>query len=183
VPAFYETLAEPTITHLALRLLILTGSRSKPIRFLRAEHLDGDLWTIPADLMKGQADKTSDFRIPLSTEAQRVIEMAKPHARDGYLFPSVRRGVISDATMSRLMERREMKARPHGFRSSLRTWLAEASGAPYEVAETVLAHVVGSDTQRAYHRTDYLEQRRPLMERWAQHVTGEASGQIVRLAE
>lgn len=183
VPAFYETLAEPTITHLALRLLILTGARSRPIRFLRAEHIFGDVWTIPAELMKGAAGKTTDFRIPLSTEAQRVVELAMPHARDGFLFPSVRKGVISDATMSRLMERRELRARPHGFRSSLRTWLAEVSGAPYEVAETVLAHTVGTSTQRAYSRTDYMDLRRPLMERWALHVTGQTAGQVVRMAQ
>lgn len=56
----------------------------------------------------------------------------------GYLFPGIRKGVISDATMSRMMERRGMKERPHGFRSSLRTWLADCTDAPEEVAETVL---------------------------------------------
>lgn len=174
VPGFYATLAEPTVTHLALRLLILTGVRSRPVRFLRVEHIDDDVWTIPAELMKGAKGKTSDFRVPLSVEAQKVIDLAKPYGRDGFLFPSVRKGVISDATMARLMERRGMDARPHGFRSSLRTWLAEATDAPYEVAETVLAHTVGSSVQRAYSRTDYLEQRAALMEKWADSLTQSA---------
>ena len=73
-----------------------------------------------------------------------------------------------------------MQARSHGFRSSLRVWLAETTNAPHEVAETCLGHVVGSIVERAYRRTDYLEQRRILMERWAQHVTG-ASANIVNL--
>ncbi len=169
VPAFYQSLAEPTLTHLALRLLILTGVRSYPLRFLRLEQIDGDLWTIPAEAMKGRLNATADFRVPLSREAQAVIDLAKPFARDGYLFPSVRKGVISDATMARLMERRGMKARPHGFRTSLRTWLAEATNAPHDVAETCLGHVTGGAVERAYRRTDYLEQRRALMERWAGH--------------
>ncbi len=180
VPAFYESLSDGTVTHLALRLLILTGVRSGPIRFMREDQIVGDVWTIPGEAMKGRRDATPDFRVPLSSEAMIVIEQARRHARNGFLFPSVRKGVISDATMSRLMERRGMEARPHGFRSSLRVWIAETIDAPHEVAETCLGHVVGGSVERAYRRTDYLEQRRILMERWAQHVTGQ-HGQVVKL--
>ena len=180
VPGFYASLEEPTVTHLALRLLILTGVRSKPLRFIRLDQIEGDIWTIPGEDMKGRKGKTEDFRVPLSAEAQRIIELAIPFERDGFLFPSVRKGVISDATMARLMERRGMEERPHGFRSSLRTWLAETTEAPREVAETILAHVAGSSVERAYRRTDFLEQRRALMERWADHVTG-GSGHVVQL--
>ena len=65
-----------------------------------------------------------------------------------------------------------MTERPHGFRSSLRIWLAECTNASEEVAETVLAHKVGSKIVRAYRRTNHFEERAILMERWAQHVTG-----------
>ena len=124
VPSFYASLAEPTVTHLALRLLILTGVRSGPLRNLRLEHIDGEVWTVPAEAMKGRKGATDAFRVPLTDEARRVIDLARPHARNGYLFPNTRGGVISDMTLSRLMERRGLEARPHGFRTSLRTWLA-----------------------------------------------------------
>ncbi|WP_120442577.1 tyrosine-type recombinase/integrase [Paracoccus yeei] len=181
VPDFYASLNDGTITHLALRLLILTGVRSAPLRFLHENQINGDVWTIPAETMKGRRDATAEFRVPLVPEALAVIDAAKSHARDGFLFPSVRKGVISDATMSRLMERREMEARPHGFRSSLRDWLAEATDAPHDVAETMMGHVVGGAVERAYRRTDFLEQRRVLLARWAMHVTGQ-SGAVVKLA-
>ena len=180
VSGFYASIREPTLTHLAMRLLILTGVRSNPLRHIRLDQIEGDVWTVPAERMKGRRGATTDFRVPLSREALQVIEAAKPHAQNGYLFPSVRKGVISDATMSRLMERREMEARPHGFRTSLRTWLAEVTDAPHEVAEAVLAHAVDGSVVRAYRRTDFLEQRRPLVERWADHVAGQG-GQVVRL--
>jgi integrase len=167
VPAFYSSLDEGSVTHLALRLLILTAARSSEVRFCSLDEIDGDTWTIPAERMKAG----KEHRIPLSTEAQEVIEQAKPFERNGFLFPSMRKGVISDATMSRMMERRGLEARPHGFRSSFRTWCAEATDAPREIAETALAHVVGGSVERAYRRTDYLEQRRELMEQWAAHVT------------
>ena len=181
VPEFYASLEEPTLTHLALRLLILTGVRSSPLRNIRIEQIEGDIWTVPAEGMKGRKGATEAFRVPLSIEAQRVIVLANPHARNGFLFPNTRGGVISDMTLSRHMERRGLEARPHGFRTSLRTWLAEATDAPHEVAEAMLAHVTDGGVVRAYRRTDWIEQRCVLAERWADHVTGGA-GQVVKLA-
>ena len=181
VPDFYASLEEPTLMHLALRLLILTGVRSSPLRNIRLDQIEDDVWTIPADAMKGRKGMTDDFRVPLSQEAQHIIELASSHARNGFLFPNRRGGVISDMTLSRHMERRGLEARPHGFRTSLRTWLAEATDAPHEVAEGMLAHVVDGGVVRAYRRTDYLEQRAKLADRWADLVTGSA-GQVVKLA-
>lgn len=181
VPDFYASLEEPTLTHLALRLLILTGVRSGPLRNIRLEQIDGDVWTVPAEAMKGRKGATEAFRVPLSNEAQRIIDLARPHARNGFLLPNTRGGVISDMTLSRHMERKGLEARPHGFRTSLRTWLAEATDAPHEVAEAMLAHTVDSVVVRAYRRTDFLEQRAKLAARWADYLTGGA-GQVLKLA-
>lgn len=182
VPAFYASLEEPTLTHLALRLLILhPGVRSKPLRNLRLDQIADYIWTVPGEDMKGRKGTTSDYRVPLSDEAQRIIDLAHPHARNGFLFPNTRGGVISDMTLSRLMERRGLDARPHGFRASLRTWLADATDAPHEVAEAMIAHVSDGGVVRSYRRTDWIEQRRILSNRWADHVTG-GIGQVVKLA-
>lgn len=170
VPTFYQSLDGGSITELALRLLILTAVRSAPLRNIHLDQIEGDVWTIPAEAMKGRKDATTDFRVPLSREAQAVIAEATPFARDGFLFPGIRKGVISDATMSRFMERRSLVERPHGFRSSFRDWVAETTNTSFEVAETALGHTVGGSVERAYRRTDFLEQRRALMERWAQHL-------------
>lgn len=172
VPAFYTSLSDGSVTRLALRLLILTGVRSGPVRFMKEDQIQGDVWTIPAEGMKGRKDETADFRVPLSEEAQAVLQSARRHARAGYMFPSVRKGVLSDATMARLIERRGMVERPHGFRSSLRDWLAETTEAPHEVAETILGHVAGGAVVRAYRRTDFIDQRRVLLDRWAKYVVG-----------
>ena len=183
VPAFYQSLTDLTAVHLALRFLILTGQRSKPVRYLHLDQIDGDVWTVPGELMKGKEGKTEDFRVPLCAEALAVIEAAKPMARDGFLFPSQRKGVVSDMAMGMHMRRKGLEARPHGFRTSLRTWLAEATSAPHEVAETMLAHKVDGAVTRAYRRTDYLEERRRLHEAWANYITteGAARGNVVKL--
>lgn len=167
VPAFYQSLDGVTPTELALRLLILTAVRSGPLRRINLDQIEGDVWTIPAEDMKGRKGATSDFKVPLSQEAQRIIAEVTPLARDGFLFAGVRKGVISDATMARFMERRGLVERPHGFRSSFRDWVAETTNTPHDVAETAMGHAVGGVVERAYKRTDFLEQRRALMERWA----------------
>jgi integrase len=180
VPAFYASLSDGSITHMALRLLILTGVRSSPLRHIHVDQIAGDVWTIPGEAMKGRKDKTLDFRVPLSPEALKIVAEARQQARDGYLFPNVRKGVIADATMSRLMERKDMPYRPHGFRSSLRDWIAEATDTPHDIAETTLGHTVGGSVERAYRRTDFLDQRRTLLNKWAKHVTGQ-NGHVVQL--
>jgi integrase len=183
VPAFYATLNEGTLANLALRLLILTGVRSGPLRHIHESQIEGDIWTIPGAAMKGRKDASPDFRVPLSPEALAVIEEARAFSRNGFLFPSAGKklDVISDATMSGLMKRREVGAKPHGFRTSIRLWLDNRTDATHEVAEAVLAHFTSVESVKAYLRTDYLEQRRPLMNRWGQFVSGKSSGEVVQL--
>ncbi len=181
VPSFYQSLDGGTVSELALKLLILTGVRSYPLRHIREDQIDGDVWVIPAEAMKGRLGATSEFRVPLSQEAQAVIQEARKFARDGFLFAGVRKGVISDMTMTQFMDRRGLEARPHGFRSSFRDWCAEATNTPREVAETALGHVSGGAVERAYRRTDFLEQRRALMERWASFVSSEADSKVAVL--
>ncbi len=173
VPAFYQSLEGGGTVQLALQLLILTGLRSKPIRFGQISQIENNLWIIPAELVKGPRGKTDDFRVPLSKEAMRIVELAEKTARDGFLFPGARKGVISDASMSRYMERLGLEERPHGFRASFRTWADEATSTDYEIKETAIGHKVGSAVSRAYQRSDYFDERLLLAERWAAHVTGQ----------
>ena len=181
VPAFYRSLTAGTVSELALRLLILTAVRSAPLRHVHESQIEGDVWTIPAEAMKGRVGATSEFRVPLSREAQDVVAEARKFARDGFLFRGLRKGVISDMTLTQLMDRRGLRYRPHGFRSSFRDWAAEATNTPREVAETCLGHVTGGSVERAYRRTDFLEQRRALMERWAQSISRVNSDPAVAL--
>lgn len=172
VPAFYAGLVDDTPTQLALKLLILNpGPRSKPIRFLRIEHIADDVWTVPGELMKGLKGKVEDWRTPLSHQSRELIEKARRWERNGYFFPNISgRGVISDATMSRHMERSGLEYRPHGFRSSFRTWAAE-TGNRRDVAELCNAHKIFGAVEAAYIRTDFLDERRALLQEWSDFVS------------
>ncbi len=175
VPAFYKTLCQKAaITQLALRLLILTGVRTNPLCHIHKDQVEGDIWTIPAENMKGKRDTTKEFRVPLSSEALDILKQARLLSRNDFFFSATGRGPLAANCMSQYMQQTGVKACPHGFRSSLRDWLAETTDAPYEVAETILGHVVGGQVERAYRRTDYLEQRRVYMDKWAAYVTGQS---------
>lgn len=60
-------------------------------------------------------------------------------------------------------------ATAHGFRSSFRDWCSE-QGISRDVAERALAHTLKNKVEAAYHRTDLLEQRTPVMQAWADYV-------------
>lgn len=174
VPAFYKKLTDGTPTTLALRLLILTGARSRPVRFAHVDQFNGDVWTIPGEgdgaRQKGLKGKVPDFRVPLAVSAQAVVAEAADQSRDGFLFPGLKRGVISDASMAATMKRAGLDYRPHGFRSSLKTWAIETGAADEDLIERQLGHVVGSQVGRAYMRSDLLEERRRVIESWERHV-------------
>lgn len=95
---------------------------------------------------------------------------------------------ISDQAIENVMRDREIEwdwpepYRPHGLRATFRTWVSEVDPSLYAVAETALAHRVGGNVERTYARNDFIEQRRALMERWADHVTG-GSGKVVRIVK
>jgi integrase len=46
VPTFYQSLVDGTIPHVALRLLILTATRSSEVRFCYVDEIEGNIWTI-----------------------------------------------------------------------------------------------------------------------------------------
>jgi len=92
---------------------------------------------------------------------------------DGFLFVARQGRAISGSAMNKRLKQSGAAHRPHGFRSSFRTW-AEETGEDWTLAETSLSHAIGNTVQRTYQRSDLLEQRRPLMQRWADHLLGAA---------
>lgn len=166
-PAFYCWLAtKPFMSCYALRFLMLTATRTSEVRFATVDEIDGDVWLLPPERTK----TGKEHRVPLTDSALQVIEDAKQTTGQKLLFPSLRGKPMSDATMSRFMEREGYIARPHGLRATFRTWVEEQTDTPYEVKETALGHVVDSSTVRAYQRSDRLLKRRLLMEQWSVYL-------------
>ena len=60
----------------------------------------------------------------------------------------------------------------HGFRATARTLLAETLHQRPELIEHQLAHMVRDPLGRAYNRTQFLRERRRMMQRWADYLNG-----------
>lgn len=60
--------------------------------------------------------------------------------------------------------------RAHGFRASARTMAEERLGIDARVIDAQQAHAVSDALGRAYNRTQFLDQRRELMQRWADYL-------------
>ena len=163
---------------LCLRFLVLTAARSGEARGASWDEFDTDraVWTLPASRMKAG----EEHRVPLSTQALEVLEAAH-HLRDGspLCFPSpLRRGdMLSDMTLTNVLRKTGLAERTtvHGFRTSFRTWTMERTDTPWEVAEAALAHRLGDAVAQAYARSDLFEQRRTLMQLWADYLSEPSS--------
>jgi integrase len=181
VPSFYATLDDHDPTQLALRMLILTGVRSDSINNMQFEQIKGRTWEIPPQFVKGRVTSTAGFRVPLCQEALHIIELANKIGKNGYLFPNARGRSLDKMAMRNFLVNKNIAARPHGFRSSLRTWLSEETECAHEVAEACIGHFKHDEVENAYNRTDYLMKRAIYMRIWSNHVTGK-SEQIVNAA-
>ncbi len=136
--------------------------------------MDGGIWTIPAENMNGLHDATTEFRVPLSTKTLEILKQARLLSRNVFFFSATSRSPLAQNCMSKYMRKNKLYVCPYGFRSSLRDWLTETTAPPYEIAETILGHTVGRQVERAYRRTDYLEQRRVYMDKWTAYVTDQS---------
>ena len=156
------------ITKLALEFTVLTACRSGEVRGAQWNEIDFDsaTWTVPDSRMK----MNREHKVPLSARALEILHRAKELAVNEHVFPSVRGGILSDNTMSKLLRDNKIESTVHGFRSSFRDWSAEKSEAPREVCEFCLAHVEGSAAELAYRRTDYFDMRREIMQAWCDYL-------------
>ena len=155
-------------TRLSFQFLVLTAARSGEVRMARWTEVDRKkrTWTVPAERMKGR----KRHRVPLSDQALEILDEAGQLDSQGgdLIFPSGRRGApLSDMTFTSMLRRLCIPAVAHGFRSSFRDWVAEQTEASDDVGEAALAHSLGSNSKRAYKRSDLLEKRRPMMQAWA----------------
>jgi integrase len=193
LPELFQWLNPNITTHRALKLYILIGGgcRLGPLRKARREQFFNGIWTIPGEELKGRRGDDVDFRVPMTQEMQSIVDWPLNDSDGGYLFPSprskaVRPMAISDQAIENIMRDREIEwgwpepYRPHGIRATFRSWVSEVDPSLYAVAETALAHRVGGIVERTYARNDFLEQRRALLVRWGNLVTGGAE-KIVKL--
>lgn len=178
IPAFIATNVYTeeryNVTRALLLFVVLTACRSGEARAMRWSEIDYErkIWTVPENRMKAGVI----HRVPLSEEAVLVLNRIKG-LHDELVFPSPRKQtILSDTVLTMFLRKKNAVsdtpgrcAVAHGFRSSFRDWCSE-NGYPRDLAERALAHTVQNKVEAAYHRTDLLEQRRPMMQAWADYI-------------
>ena len=162
-----------------LRLLsefvVLTAVRSGEAREAKWSEFDLDTAT---GMIPGSRMKTGfPHRVPLSARLLDILhEMRELGTGAGFVFPGKKAGrPFADSAALNLLRRLGVPDTVHGFRSTFRDWVAETDAGTDLAAERALAHASTNQTVAAYLRTDLLEARRPLMQRWADHVTSATS--------
>ena len=161
-------------------LIVQCALKLSPLVFVRPGELRNALWNdinIDEGEWRFTVSKTqTEHIVPLSQQAIAVLETIRPlTGRSDYVFPSARsprRPMSNNAVLSALrrMEIDKDEMSGHGFRAMARTILDEVLGYRPDIIEHQLAHRVKDPLGRAYNRTSHLDQRKEMMQAWADYL-------------
>lgn len=187
------------IVRTALQLMPLVFARPGELSKMQWADIDlnGGLWTIPATIKKQRQvfkqDPTRVHFVPLSRQAVAILREIQPLTGDGrYVFTGLRTSSGSDnerhmAAESMLGALRRMgydkdEMTAHGFRGIASTRLREAGKGRFsrEVIEAQLSHTLRDKTEAAYNHAQYLDERRVMMQWWADYLDSlKAGAQVI----
>lgn len=169
------------VTRAALSLSALLLLRPGELRHMEWAWLDLEAATliVPAEVMKRRKEDKADgppHLVPLAAQAVAILSELQALTGAGrFVFPALTssKRCMSENTVRSALRRlgygnEDMTA--HGFRATARTMIAERLGIGAEVIEAQLAHAVADSLGRAYNRTQYLDQRRAMMQAWADYL-------------
>jgi len=168
------------VVKLALQLSPLVFVRPGELRHMEWREVDFEnaLWSIPAEKMKMR----EPHLVPLSKQAIKILEeLQKLTGTSQYAFPSGRtydRPMSNNALVAALrrMGYTKEEMTPHGFRAMARTIIDEVLQIRPDFIEAQLAHRVSDPLGRSYNRTHHLNERRKMMQTWADYLDGLKAG-------
>ena len=172
------------VVRCALKLAPLVFARPGELRHARWSDIDFDTaqWSYIATKTQTQ------HIVPLSTQAIDILKEIHPlTGNEMYVFPSQRsnKKPMSDNAILAALRRMgipkdEMSG--HGFRAMARTILDEVLHVRPDYIEHQLAHAVRDPNGRAYNRTKHLDERRKMMQLWADYLDRlKVGGEVIPL--
>jgi len=167
----------------ALRLAPMFFVRPGELRNAEWSEIDLDeaIWNIPANKMKMEQAHI----VPLCRQAVEILaELKEVTGASRYAFPSGRSNArpMSNNAVNAALRRMGYDndtMTGHGFRAMARTILDEVLHVRPDYIEHQLAHAVRDPNGRAYNRTAHLEERRKMMQTWADYLDGLKAGALV----
>ena len=160
----------------AVKLQVMLACRPGELRHMEWAELDLEKgeWNIPAEKMKMR----EAHLVPLPRQAVELLKkLREKTGRGKYVFTNPRapkgdRPMSENAVLVALrsmgFEKDEVTG--HGFRATFRTLADEVLNERVDLIEQQLAHVVRDPLGRAYNRTKFIDQRREMMQRWADYL-------------
>lgn len=161
-----------------------------PLVFVRPGELRRAKWK-DIDLEKAEwrylVTKTkTEHIVPLSTQAINLLKEMYPVSGHGeYVFPGGHdpKKAMSDAAINAALKRigydTQSDITGHGFRAMARTILHERLSIDPYIIEHQLAHAVPDALGSAYNRTKFLDQRKQMMQVWADYLDKLKSGAVI----
>ncbi len=169
------------LTRLAVKMLLLTFVRTSELLKARWEEIDetSATWIIPSERMK----KRRDHIVPLSKQVLEILkELKGSQSASDYLFPNQAKatGTMSENTILGAIERMGYKEKTtgHGFRALAMTTLKEKLNYRHEVIDRQLAHAPENKIIAAYDRAEFLDERRKMMQEWADFVESQGGNHV-----
>ena len=160
-------------TRVGLSLAILLGKRTIELRKMRWQDIDFDkaIWTTPAEHMK----KRKPHRQPLPSQALELLRYMREFSSTSELVLANQKGkALSENAMLFALKRFD-NITTHGFRATLGSWCSE-NGVSKSATNHLKAHQP-KYMDAAYDRSDLLEERRTILQDWANFVTSKSSNQ------
>lgn len=162
-------------------LTVQTALKLAPLVFVRPSELRKAKWA-DIDLENCEwrylVTKTNtEHIVPLSTQAVDLLKAIHPYSCAGeYVFQGGHNAdkAMSEAAINAALRRMGYDTKTqitgHGFRAMARTILHERLRIDPNIIEHQLAHKVPDALGSAYNRTKFLEQRKAMMQQWADYL-------------
>lgn len=170
----------------ALKLAVLVFVRPIELRSARWADIDFDAaeWKYTPPKTRNQTKLV--HIVPLSRQALVILrELHQLNGHTPYVFYSsraIKHGIMSENTVNdalRSMGYTGEEMCGHGFRALAKTTLKERLKFSDECTELQLAHKIKTIHGRAYDRTAFLDERKAMMQVWADYLDGLRKGQII----
>lgn len=164
------------VTRVGLLLLAHTLTRtSELIRAQRDEIRDPETWVIPAERMKGEGEERKLHVVPLSRQVRGLLADAFALGEDSrYFIASDVNPMcgLSSNTLLYALYRMGYRGRMtgHGFRAVASSVLNESKLWHPDAIERQLHHDETDAVRAAYHRAEYLDERRHMLQWYSDYL-------------
>lgn len=157
---------EDSVCAMAIVFGALTAGRANEYLGGRWEEIDLNEKTFSVPQARRKDKKPYPHVVPLSRQLLRLLE--RLDTSGDYIFQGKGKAAVYSCTVLRAVKRASGRddMTLHGMRSTFSDWCAK-NEKNFLVSEKQLMHAVGNTVFQAYQRDDLLEQRRVLMQEWA----------------